>query len=150
VLSIVGLDHASPPSAATGPSYYGPSSTSATLTSAGAFALGSKILAGLDDDELADYAADLNIRAEDAWDWAIANPSVTFRNNEGSSAGLGAGQQEVSAEDRVKKKTTAAIYLYAATGSATYRNHVEANATNATTWVSPWNEPELTAWLYYA
>src|SRR5690606_3393239 len=58
--------------------------------------------------------------------------------------------QEVSAEDRAKKKTTAAIYLYAATGSATYRNHVEANATNATTWVSPWNEPELTAWLYYA
>ena len=150
VLSILGLAHASPPSAATGPSYYGPASTSATLTSAGAFALGSKILATLDNPELNTYAADLKTRAENAWTWAVANPDVIFRNNEGESAGLGAGQQEVDDAGRATKKTTAAIYLFAATGSATYRNHVDANATNATSWVSPWNEPELSAWLYYA
>lgn len=150
VLSILGLAHASPPSAATGPSYYGPASTSATLTSAGAFALGSKILASLDNPELNTYAADLKVRAENAWTWAVANPDVVFRNNEGDSAGLGAGQQEVDDAGRATKKTTAAIYLFAATGSATYRNHVDANATNATSWVAPWNEPELSAWLYYA
>lgn len=150
VLSILGLAHASPPSAATGPSYYGPASTSATLTSAGAFALGSKILTSLDNPELNTYAADLKTRAENAWTWAVANPDVVFRNNEGESAGLGAGQQEVDDAGRATKKTTAAIYLFAATGSATYRNHVDANATNATSWVAPWNEPELSAWLYYA
>jgi endoglucanase len=150
VLSIVGLSHASPPSAATGPSYYGPASTSATLTSAGAFALGSKILASLDNAELANYAADLKARSEKAWSWALAHPNVTFRNNEGASAGLGAGQQEVDDAGRATKKLTAAIYLFAATGSETYRAHIDANATNATGWVSPWNEPELTAWLYYA
>ncbi len=157
VLSILGLSHtnannqhASPPSTAAGPSYYGPASTSATLTSAGAFALGSKILAGLDNPELNAYAADLKTRAENAWTWAVANPNVTFRNNEGASAGLGAGQQEVDDAGRATKKTTAAIYLFAATGSATYRSHVDANATNATSWVDVWNEPEVTAWLYYA
>lgn len=150
VLSILGLSHASPPSAATGPSYYGPASTSATLTSAGAFALGSKILASLDNPELNTYAADLKTRAENAWTWAVANPDVIFRNNEGASAGLGAGQQEVDDAGRATKKTIAAIYLFAATGSATYRSHVDANANNATSWVSPWNEPELSAWLYYA
>jgi len=150
VLSILGLSHASPPSAATGPSYYGPANTSATLTSAGAFALGSKILAGLDNPELNAYAADLKTRAENAWTWAVANPNVTFRNNEGASAGLGAGQQEVDDAGRATKKTTAAIYLFAATGSATYRSHVDANATNATSWVDVWNEPEVSAWLYYA
>jgi hypothetical protein len=157
VLSILGLSHekapnqhASPPSSATGPSYYGPASTSATLTSAGAFALGSKILAGLDNPELNTYAADLKTRAENAWTWAVANPNVTFRNNEGASAGLGAGQQEVDDAGRATKKTTAAIYLFAATGSTTYRSHVDANATNATSWVDVWNEPEVTAWLYYA
>jgi endoglucanase len=150
VLSILGLSHASPPSAATGPSYYGPASTSATLTSAGAFALGSKILASLDNPELNTYAADLKTRAENAWTWAVANPDVIFRNNEGESAGLGAGQQEVDDAGRATKKTIAAIYLFAATGSATYRSHVDANANNATSWVSPWNEPELSAWLYYA
>ncbi|OZY87516.1 LacI family transcriptional regulator [Cellvibrio mixtus] len=150
VLSILGLSHASPPSAATGPSYYGPASTSATLTSAGAFALGSKILTSLDNPELNTYAADLKTRAENAWIWAVANPDVIFRNNEGESAGLGAGQQEVDDAGRATKKTIAAIYLFAATGSATYRSHVDANANNATSWVSPWNEPELSAWLYYA
>lgn len=150
VLSILGLAHASPPSAATGQSYYGPANTSATLTSAGAFALGAKILGGLGNTELNAYAADLKTRSEKAWDWAIANPNVVFRNNEGASAGLGAGQQEVDDVGRATKKLTAAIYLFAATGSSTYRNHVDANATNATNWVAPWNEPELTAWLYYA
>lgn len=150
VLSILGLAHASPPSAATGPSYYGPASTSATLTSAGAFALGSKILATLGNADLTTYAADLKTRAENAWTWSVANPNVVFRNNEGASAGLGAGQQEVDDAGRATKKRTAAIYLFAATGSSTYRTHVDANATNATSWVDVWSEPELTAWLYYA
>lgn len=150
VLSILGLSHASPPSAATGPSYYGPANTSATLTSAGAFALGSKILATLGNTDLNNYAADLKTRAENAWTWSVANPSITFRNNEGASAGLGAGQQEVDDAGRAAKKLTAAIYLFAATGSSTYRDHVDANATNATTWVDVWSEPELSAWLYYA
>lgn len=157
VLSILGLSHsnaanqhASPPSTAAGASYYGPANTSATLTSAGAFALGSKILGSLGNAELNTYAADLKTRGEKAWDWAIANPNVTFRNNEGASAGLGAGQQEVDDAGRATKKTTAAIYLFAATGSATYRSHVDANATNATSWVDVWNEPEVSAWLYYA
>lgn len=157
VLSIVGLSHekasnqhASPPSSATGASYYGPANTSATLTSAGAFALGAKILGSLDNSDLNTYAADLKTRAEKAWDWSIANPNVTFRNNEGASAGLGAGQQEVDDAGRATKKLTAAIYLFAATGSSAYRTYVDGKAINATSWVSPWNEPELSAWLYYA
>ena len=161
VLSILGLSHstlgekhASPPSTAAGKSYYGPANTSATLSSAGAFALGSKILGSLGNAELNTYAADLKARSEKAWDWAVANPNVLFYNNDEAkqpgSKDLGAGQQEVNDEGRAKKKLTAAIYLFAATGSSTYRAHVDANATNATTWVSPWNEPELSAWLYYA
>ena len=157
VLSIVGVSHtnasgghASPPSTAAGASYYGPANTSATLTSAGAFALGSKILATLGDDDLNSYAADLKTRAENAWTWAVANPNVTFRNNEGASLGLGAGQQEVDDAGRATKKLTAAIYLFAATGSATYREVVDGNASNKTSWVDIWNEPELSAWLYYA
>lgn len=161
VLSIVGLSHekapnqhASPPSSATGPSYYGPANTSATLTSAGAFALGAKILGGLGNTELEAYAADLKIRAEQAWTWSIDNPRELFYNNDNArqpgSAGLGAGQQEVDDAGREAKKLTAAIYLFAATGSSTYSNHVDANSANAATWVSPWNEPELSAWLYYA
>ncbi|WOI53551.1 glycoside hydrolase family 9 protein [Parvularcula sp. LCG005] len=129
VLSIVGLDGASPPSAATGPSTYGPESSSATLTTAAAFALASEVYGGLGDATLSTYAADLEQRAEEAWDWAVANPDVTFRNNDSAmgSQGLGAGQQEVSDEARAEKKLSAAIYLAHATGESGYHDYVTAN-----------------------
>ena len=148
VLSIMGLSDASPPSAATGPSYYGPASTSATLTTAGAFALGSKVLATLGNEELNAYAADLKTRAENAWNWAIANPNVTFYNNDENSPGLGAGQQEVDDAGRALKKIRTAIYLFAATDTASYRDIVD--AATIPNWVGPWNEPEWMSWLYYA
>lgn len=131
VLSIVGLSSASPPSAATGPSYYGPASTSATLNAAAAFALGAKVLNGIP--ALAAYAAGLRTRAENAWTWAIANPSVAFRNNESAngSQGLGAGQQETDDRGRLMARLIAAIYLYDVTGNTVYRSFVDDNYSQA-------------------
>lgn len=145
VLSIMGLAHASPPSAATAASTYGPASTSATLTSAAAFAFGAKVLASLDDESLDDYIADLRARAESAWTWANANPNVTFNN----SGRVGAGEQETDNEGRANKKLAAAIYLFAETGGEAYKTFVDNNVP-AIDWVSPWNEPLLSHLLYYA
>ncbi len=150
VLSIQGLSHASPPSAATGRSFYGPASTSATLSSSAAFALGAKVLGDLNISEYTTYAADLKTRAENAWTWAGANPSVIVNNNTGIYAGLGAGDQEVDNNGRATKKTRAAIYLFAATGSATYQTQVTSNYGDKANWVDIWNENELMSWLYYA
>lgn len=153
MLSVVGLSHASPPSAATGPTRYGPANTSATLTSAGAFALGAKVLGSLGDEALTAYANDLLTRAEAAWNWAEANPNVIFRNNDSNppynSGGLAAGQQEVDVAGRADKKRVSAIYLFDATGNVSYRTFVDANVGNIT-WVDPWSESRLTAYLYYA
>lgn len=122
LLSIVGLDHASPPSAADGPSRYGSPSTSATLSGASAFALGAKIFGALDD--FAAYAADLTERAERAWQFADQNPSLVFRNNDAASGseGLGAGQQEVDDSGRLTKKLHAACHLFELTGGEAYRS----------------------------
>lgn len=138
VLSIVGLSHASPPSAATGPSRYGPATTAATLASAGAFALGAKILAGIP--ALAAYAAGLRPRAESAWNWAVANPNVRFLNNDASngSEGLGAGQQETDDYGRLIYKLVAAIYLHDLTGTTAYRTFIDGN----------YNQTHLVAWGY--
>lgn len=133
VLSIVDLDHASPPSDATGPSRYGPASTSATLTTAAAFALGATVYAGLDANDTGDddtYAADLEARAIAAWDWADANQAVTFQNNDGTN-NLGAGQQEVNDNGRLMKKLEAAVYLYELTGDTIYRDYFDAEYDNA-------------------
>lgn len=133
VLSIVGLAGASPPSAATGPSYYGDASTSATLAAAAAYAEGAKVFGGLNDTAMKTYAADLLARARRAWNWALANPSVVFYNNDAArgTAGLGAGQQETDDLGRARLRLGAAIKLYAATGEATYRQYVDAHYTEA-------------------
>ena len=154
VLSIVGLSHASPPSAATGPSLYGPASTTATLAAAGAFALGAKILATIP--ALAAYAAGLRTRAEDAWAWAAANPNVLFLNNDASngSEGLGAGQQETDAYGRFILKLVAAIYLHDLTGTAGYQAYIDGNyrQTHLIDWTyaGPYEPLIHQAILYYA
>lgn len=138
VLSIVGMGHASPPSAATGQSLYGSASTSATLSTAAAFAYGAKVLGAVP--ALGSYSNDLASRAEDAWTWAIANPDVLFYNNDGGSgtAGLGAGQQEVDDYGRLTKRVEAAAYLFETTGKPEYRSAFDAG----------YNQVHLVAWGY--
>jgi len=156
VLSIVGLDHASPPSAATGPSYFGDASTSATLSTAAAFALASEVFGSLGTPAMNTYAADLATRAASAWAWAEANPGVVFFNNDAASntQGLGAGQQEVGAQGRLVKRVVAAIYLYALTDDASYRDVVDAAYDQfiliSSNYADPFGEPQVRDLLFYA
>jgi endoglucanase len=126
VLSIVGLAHGSPPSSATGPSYYGTASTSATLNSAGAFAIASTVFASRG---MVEYADQLKDAAEKAWTWASSNPNVIFENNKAGTptSGLGAGQQETDDYGRLMAKLEAACYLFELTGKTTYRDFFDAN-----------------------
>jgi hypothetical protein len=126
VLSIVGLSHASPPSAASGPSRYGPANTSATLNTAAALAISSRVFAW---QGLNDYAALLAEKSELAWQWAEDNPAVLFQNNdpEYNSVGLGAGQQEVDDYGRFVAKLRAAAFLFDITGDVQYRNFFDEN-----------------------
>ncbi len=126
VLSIVGLAHGSPPSSATGPSYWGPPNTSATLNTAAAFAYGSKIYRSMGLDE---YADTLLARGVKAWEWAELYPDSLFNNNDPAfgSSGLGAGKQEVDNYGRLMIKLEAANYLYEVTGDVKYRDFFDSN-----------------------
>jgi hypothetical protein len=125
VLSVMGLSHASPPSAAKGPSFYGPASTAATFGAAGAYAYGARIYGAFP--RFAAYAADLRARAVKAFAWAEAHPDVTFYNNDprDHSQGLAAGQQEPDAHGRTMKALAAAVYLFDLTGEDAYRAYVD-------------------------
>lgn len=131
MLCILGSDGASPPSAATKPSYYGPPTTNATLMSAAMLAYASKIYGAQADATLKSFADDLKSRAVRAWTWAVANPNVVFYNNDDSkqagSGGLGAGQQEVDDAGRLFSKFQAATHLYEVTGDAGYKSFAESN-----------------------
>jgi endoglucanase len=126
VLSIVGEASASPPSSTTGPSYYGPASTSATLNTAAALAISSEVFR---EQGMTDYADTLLARAEKAWTWAEANPAVVFHNNTSSnnSSGLGAGDQETDDYGRLMARLESACYLLEASGNPAYRDYFDSN-----------------------
>jgi hypothetical protein len=156
LLCVMGLGHASPPSAATDPSYYGPATTNASLTTAATFAYASKIYGARSEATLKTYAADLSARAVKAWNWAVANPSVTYYNNDDGkqpgSKDLASGQQETDDAGRLFSKFEAAVYLYEMTGEAAYKTFADANyASIVPSWgPSQWDADKQEAVLYYS
>jgi len=155
LLCVQGLDQASPPSAAIGPSYYGPATTAASLMGAAAFAYAAKIYSARSEADLKGYGNDLATRTKKAWDWATANPSVLYYNNDDTkqpgSRGLASGQQEMDDAQRLFAKFEAAVYLYELTGDVSYKGFVESNYTSIVASYGPTQEDSdrQEALLYY-
>jgi hypothetical protein len=121
MISVVGLAHDSPPSSATGESYYGRVNTTSAYSAARAFALGSVVFAEWDEA----YAVKLKTAAEKAWAWAEANPDVMYQNNsrDFDSQGLAAGGQEIEDDStgaRTENRLYAALYMYEMTGDKAF------------------------------
>ena len=130
VISIIDEANGSPPSSATGQSLYGPPNTSATLNTAGALAISSKVYRATG---MATYADTLLSRAEKAWNWAETYPDSLFNNNDPdyNSVGIGAGRMETNDYGRAMAKLEAACFLFDVTGDSKYRNHFDNNYANA-------------------
>lgn len=123
VLSVVGVKNyttASPPSADASQRFYGPATTSASFSAAAMFALGAIQFNSIGQTA---YANQLQTAAENAYNWGVSNPNVTFYN----SGTLAAGEQEVGTYERSVRKMSAAIFLYALTSNTTYKTYVESN-----------------------
>jgi hypothetical protein len=122
VLNLVMHPGTSPPSSDTSRCRYLPVNTSATLTSAAAFAFASIVFGSPGGATAAypGYAAALRARAERAWAWAVVNPEVRLT--------LGAGEHEVDAATLLQKKLQAAAFLLELTGATKYRTVFDANA----------------------
>ncbi|MFO7869271.1 MAG: glycoside hydrolase family 9 protein [Bacteroidales bacterium] len=153
LIAVVGVDnHGSPPSSATGPSYWGGPSTSATLSGATSYAYGARLFKKYDKT----FAQELEKAAIKAWDWAEKNPSVLFYNNsaEHGTQGLAAGQQEVEDLERTEKKLHAAMRLFILTKEKKYHSFFKNNYTQARmiAWelVFPFGEANQDMLLYYS
>ena len=129
VLSVVDEDHASPPSAAKGRSYYGAPNAMSAYSAAKAFALGSVVAAKRGNDA---YAVTLKDAALKAFKWAEAHPDSMFYNNkaEYGTKDLAAGQQEIDTNyttgARFVVKVAADFAMYELTGDANYLKRFEA------------------------
>jgi endoglucanase len=167
VLSIVGQDGVTvtatdtdtAPSLATGPCTYGPANTSATLTTAAAFAYGALVFQSVPAAATVypGFAADLSARAVQAWTWAQANPAVFFYNAQNN---IGAGEQEVPETQPARnyalliKQLQATLYLFELTGDARSQAFFDANYTGInliqTGYAGPYNGEEQETLLSYA
>ncbi len=139
VLSIVGNTCSggggSPPSSDNTHRVYGPANTSAALTVSSVFALAAKQYnaAGM-----TAYATTLTNASINSWNWAVANPSVTWYNNTSGTCNIVSGEQETDAYGRLSRQLGAACFLYSLTGTAAYKTYFESNYTQA----------HLIAWPY--
>ncbi|MFM2392945.1 MAG: hypothetical protein RLZZ546_927, partial [Bacteroidota bacterium] len=154
VFSVVGTlnyQTASPPSADLATRYYGPKTTSASLSAAAVFAYASRQFKKLNMPSMQTYATTLKNKAINAWAWANNNPSTTFYNQ---SVTLAAGEQEVSAYERDMRKLSSAIYLYDITNDNSYKTYVEGNygKSHLLQWsfVYPFENPIQQSLLFYA
>jgi hypothetical protein len=156
LLCILGSDGASPPSATTGASYYGPATTNASLMGAALFAYASKVYGARPETNFKTFAADLKARATKAWNWAESNPNVTYYNNDNSkqpgSGGLGAGGQETDDTGRLISKFQAATHLFEITGDSSYKSFAETNWTKVVGSSGPteWDMEKADAVMYLA
>lgn len=150
VVGVQNFASASPPSADVASRYYGPATTSATLTTAAVFAYAARQYKKIDNAVAQAYSTTLRSKAIKAWEWANANPAVIYYN----SGVIAAGEQEVDNNERSFRKLVAAIYLYALTDSAVFKTYVESNYTNAhmLQWqfVYPFENPMQQSLVMYA
>ncbi|MES1189330.1 MAG: glycoside hydrolase family 9 protein [Myxococcales bacterium] len=121
VISVLGVDGASPPSSAKKASVYGPETTNATVRTGIAFAWASRIFRVSD----AAYADELLARAKKAWDWAKANPAAKFEN----SGKVASGEQQSSDKEVALYQLGFAVALHRADADAdgTLKSYFDTN-----------------------
>ena len=153
VLSVLDSDDSvSPASANVENSFYGPATTSATFTSAAAYAFAASTFETLPNQAYQNLAISLRNSAITAYQWAENNPNVRFNNSEN---GVGNGNSEITEDYFLDAKhRIAAIYLYGLTQEQSYKTFVETNYTNSrlmtTLWASPYEVEEPNALLHYS
>jgi endoglucanase len=150
VISVLGIasgNTATPPSTDTLTRIYGPATTSATFTSAAIFALAAIQFNSVGQTT---YATTLQTASINAYNWATANPGITFYN----TGVIAAGEQEVDAYESSSRRLAAAVYLYALTNAVAYKTYVDTNYTSlhllAWGYAYPFETAQQDAALYYA
>ncbi len=154
----VGVDNynsVSPPSLDTRPRYWVGECTSATLSGAAMFALAGIVYAASPNPALQTYGNDLLTRAANAWARAQTTTSnfTTFQTN-CDDQDIKSGDADQPAQRQLESAVIAAVYLYEATGNATYKNFVESRYTSVRPYVenywAPYNMGISFALLRYA
>src|SRR5262249_21363467 len=94
--------------------------TSASFTAAAVFAFGAIQFGSIGQSA---YGNTLMNAAVNAYNWAAANPNITFYN----SGIIAAGEQEVGTYDMLVRQMTASVFLFELTGTGSYQTFIDNN-----------------------
>ncbi len=146
-VSTTGFQSATPPSVDVANRYYGAVASSATRTTCSILAHAAIVYNTVP--SLQTYSATLLTKAQLAWTWLQNNPGFSNYNN----SGFGSANPEISNYSQSAASFVAAVYLFAATGNASYRTYVDANYTTIQpmqwTYWYPFESVHQDALLYY-
>jgi len=120
-LASISWDATPPPSSDTVKRRYAPESASATISAAGAFAHCAIVFQDLN----LTYATSLENAAVNAWNWVSANESRI--DEEFDNTLFVNADSEDSVFSKKANRLNAAIYLFALTGEATYKDYISTN-----------------------
>jgi poly(3-hydroxybutyrate) depolymerase len=145
-VSVMTYSEGSPASSSTVARRYAPANTVAALSFSAMLAHAALVYRAFP--AFSAYANTLKNAAINAYDWALANPNVTFSN-----AGYASAAVNGSVYDRTYAlKISAAIYLFNLTQNSTYKTFIDANYTNINmmNFVYEYEGNTQDAMLYYA
>ncbi len=147
-VSTQGFPGGTPPSTDVAQRFYGYAASSATRTFASIFAHAAIVFNTVP--AMQTFAATCLTKAQLAWTWLQNNPGFSNYPN----TGFGSANPEISQYAQSATSFTAAVYLYAATGTASYRTYVDANysAIQPMQWTYwyPFESAYQDALLYYS
>ncbi|NJL47033.1 MAG: glycoside hydrolase family 9 [Leptolyngbyaceae cyanobacterium SM2_5_2] len=124
-LGTLDYNWATKPSLDTRPRFYGPKSSSSTISLSSMFAHAALVFRQMP--AKAGEATTLLQKAQLAWNWFIANPT----NTNSDTGEIKAGDADVYADGQIGMAVTAAVYLFALTGQTVYQNYIRDNYTKA-------------------
>ncbi len=142
---------ASPPSTDNEARRYAEATSSATVSTCGAFAHAAIVLGTLNNTSMQSYANTLQTKAIDAWNWLEANPSKipSDYNNQGFLN----PPVEDEPYAQYANRLLSACYLFYLTQETKYRDYVDAHYTElrmfTETYLNPYDVPYQDALLYY-
>ncbi len=142
---------ASPPSADTEMRRYAEATSSATVSTCGAFAHAAIVFKTINNSSLQSYATTLKNKAVAAWNWLEANPDKIPSNY--NNQGFVNPATEDEPYDQYANRLLSACYLFYLTGETKYRDYVDAHYTElrmfTEDYLNPYDVPYQDALLYY-
>lgn len=146
-----GTNDLSPPSVNTGPRYYGPTCTSASIAASAMLAHSAVVFSEVP--AWSTYVQEITAEAELTFAFWVATDNAGALETNCDDGTIKSGDADVGEQEQREAALTAAVHLYELTGDETYNDYVRDNLNDAEYinggWWGPYKNPLTSALVHY-